>query len=192
MTQENRESKVVIATVVSNTDEYITLKSSEWGKVTVAKGKNWDGGICWNGDWRKGLIPGDKVDLLRSYRNTTTQTPDYGIYGLGSLLDSPVNKVETQKATKLSCQNQELKPLYDYQGRDGDTYVYVCSATGEKCARATKNFTEYRAFVKRMSDTNDSGRFFTVEANLCVEPTKCPVYDIAMQKIAEFAKDKIK
>ena len=101
MAQENQDSKVVIATVISNKNDTIELTCEELGRITIVKGKNWDGGIYWDGKWRKELKFGDKVDLLCMYANSVAKTPRYGIYVLGSLLDSPAKYYERQEKKKI-------------------------------------------------------------------------------------------
>ncbi|MBO4480369.1 MAG: hypothetical protein J5742_01955 [Alphaproteobacteria bacterium] len=86
----------------------------------------------------------------------------------------------------------EMEPLYerDYN-LPKDTYV--CSATGLVCEKVSQHFREYRAFVKRMSESNDKGSFFHYEPNLCTDPNyfgRCSVYDNFIKKVTEFANAK--
>lgn len=91
------QNKVVVGTIVkkSYTNSLInaiTIKS-ELGTITIERGKNWDGGIYWEGKWCQGLKVGDQVDLIQDGKR-------YGFYQLGSLLDSPARKEEEQRKIK--------------------------------------------------------------------------------------------
>lgn len=68
---------------------------------------------------------------------------------------------------------------------------YICAGTGNDCAIATQHFTEFAKFVNELTDTNSDRIFLTVEDNLCIKH-ECPIYNITMQKITEFAQRKAK
>ena len=68
---------------------------------------------------------------------------------------------------------------------------YICTGTGNNCAIATQHFTEFAKFVKELSDTDSDRVFLTSERNLCIQ-YGCPIYNITMQKITEFAQGKAK
>lgn len=73
----------------------------------------------------------------------------------------------------------KLQPLYRTKPNASvSRYECYCVATGWDCERATKHFQEYRDFVKRMSETQNSGIFFTCEENLCTKGAVCPVWDL--------------
>ncbi len=87
------QDKVVVGTIVKkNYNKSLTIQS-ELGTITIERGKNWDGGIDWEGKWCQGLGVGDKVDLIQFGER-------YGFYMLGSLLDSPARGEEEQRKTK--------------------------------------------------------------------------------------------
>lgn len=87
------QDKVVVGTIVKkNYNKSLTIQS-EWGTITIERGKNWDGGIDWEGKWCQGLGVGDKVDLIQFGER-------YGFYMLGSLLDSPARGEDEQRKTK--------------------------------------------------------------------------------------------
>ena len=104
------QNKVVVGTIVkkSYTNSLInaiTIKS-ELGTITIERGKNWDGGIDWEGKWCQGLKVGDLVDLIQDGKR-------YGFYMLGSLLDSPARGEEEQRKTKkimnfINSQEQDV------------------------------------------------------------------------------------
>ena len=79
---------------------------------------------------------------------------------------------------------KDLKPLYerDYN-LPQDTYI--CLATGQVCDRVSKHFREYRAFIERLSETNDDRVFLHSEPNLCVDLhrlDRCPIFDLFYKK----------
>lgn len=66
---------------------------------------------------------------------------------------------------------------------------YICTGTGNMCRVATDHFTNFYNMVKDLSETNSDRVFMHGEPNLCTEYGRCPVYDIVMKKISEFAKN---
>lgn len=88
--------------------------------------------------------------------------------------------------------NELLEELYvkDPNCKMGEQ-KYICAGTGNDCAIATQHFTEFYKFVKELSDTNSDRVFLTGEDNLCIKH-ECPIYNITMQKITEFAQRKAK
>ena len=84
---------------------------------------------------------------------------------------------------------KELEPLY--KKMNPYSWEYMCMGTGNKCVIATEHFTEYNNAVKYMAENKRDYVFFTSEHNLCAE-NNCPVCETAQQKMAEFAKNKVR
>jgi len=72
----------------------------------------------------------------------------------------------------MSAEYLEIGPFYENKGDD----TYVCDLTGRVCGCVSKHFQNYRAFVKRMSESGDNGIFLTNEPNLCTRML-CSVYE---------------
>ena len=84
----------------------------------------------------------------------------------------------------------EMEPWYE-RNYNLPQDTYVCSATGLVCEKVSQHFREYRAFIERLSETNDDRLFLHGEPNLCIDPEyfgRCSVYDNFMKKVAEFSK----
>ena len=142
MAQGNQDSKVVVATVVSTNNDSIVLNCEEWGEITIKRGKNWDGGIYWDGAL-KGLKSGDNVDLLRTYANSASKTPLYGIYTLGSLKDSPARgkeqTLQEQDAPSNAVKYEHITVVKD------ETYDALVT-------NVVVNPSDWRVFAKSFND----------------------------------------
>ena len=68
--------------------------------------------------------------------------------------------------------------LYERNHNKPFEQEYICRASGEKCARASKHFTEYAQFIKRLSESDDDRIFLQVERNLCIDDKVCPIWKL--------------
>lgn len=56
------------STILTIDDSGVWLENDLWGKFFT---KRFDGSICWDGEWRKNLKPGDVIPVLRQKRGNT-------------------------------------------------------------------------------------------------------------------------
>ncbi len=56
------------STILSIDDSGVWLENDLWGRFFT---KRFDGSICWDGEWRKNLKPGDVIPVLRQKRGNT-------------------------------------------------------------------------------------------------------------------------